>query len=177
MNYYAIVNGINSICALVIAVIIFFHRTRKAVHLTYAFFYLLIFFWAFFYFIWGIQTELHKAMPWLQALLYPVSYVHVAYLHFALLFSETIKKYRKWLVGSYALSTVFALVNGRYGWFDMSYIRNKSPFLYWPHATPWLNAFIVFQVITVLFSFLILYRTIQKAEEPLKIRLKAFFTL
>jgi len=177
MNYYAIINGINSLCALTVVIIIILRRPRKPVHLTYAFFYFLMFLWASTYYIWGIQKDFKSSMFWIQLLAYPVCFIHVSYLHFVLQFSENLHRYKKYLNLGYALSIFFAIINANNGFFNMSYVRDRAPFHYWPHATPFLSMFIAFQISYILFSFFILLKSIQTSNEPLKIRLKVFLAL
>ena len=176
MNYYAIVNGINALCALAIAVIIALRKAKRAAPVAYAYFYLLLFAWASMYFMWGIQTDRSSSLYWLRLLEFPVCYIHVAFFHFCLAFSNNLKSHKRTLYGGYLLSTFFVFVNFRNGFFELNYIRDKDPFRWWPHGTPWLSAFITFQIVYVTLSLWILYRSIKISEEPFRTKLKLFLS-
>jgi len=177
MNYYAIINGINSLLSFGIAVVIFLNKSRKPATVTFGLFAFLVFLWTFFYFMWGLQTELPKSLVWFQLLEYPVCFIHMAYFHFALAFSNNVSKYKKSLLLGYLISVVLAVINSQNGFFDLTYIRNRTPFLYWPHASPLLSLFIGSEVIYVAFSFFILAQSIKTTKEPFKHRLKQFLTI
>src|SRR5690242_8977260 len=125
MNIYALVNGLNAICSLSIAIILLFNRkTQKRIQVIGAAFYFLVFLWAFLYFVWGIQSSLEKSLFWLRALEYPICFIHIAYFQFSLTFAGQEKKYSRHIIAGYALGVLFVLMNYFKLFYDYSYIRN-----------------------------------------------------
>jgi len=177
MNPYALINGLNSILSLSIAAVIFFRKTKKPIQLTYALFSLLLFFWAFFYFIWGFQREKELSLYWLNMLEIPVCFIHIAYFHFMLIFTNKVKAYRKLLVMGYLLSLVLVVLEIKGAFYDLNYIRNRAPFLYWPHAKPLLFLLIGTEIFYLIFSFFVLAKSIKEAVGDQKLRLKYFLLI
>ena len=177
MNYYAVIQGINSVCALTITLIIFFNKSRKPIQIAYGVFSLLLFLWAFFYFNWGFQINKEKSLFWMRLVEFPICFIHTAYFHFMLIFSNSLEKYKKYLYASYAISIIAFFINCFNGFFDLSYIRNKDPFYYWPHATPWTSLFIATEISFVILSFWIVFHAIKNSAEPLKTRLKYYLII
>ncbi len=127
--------------------------------------------------MWGIQNNLGPALFWHRILLYAVCFIHTIYFHFALVFSNNLKKFKKFLVASYILSAVFAIATYYNLLFDLTYIRDKPRFKFWPHYTQWLNVFIAQEIGFVLLSFWILWKSIRVEGDPLKTRLKFFLVV
>lgn len=174
LNIYAIMNGINSICGLLIAAIILFKRGQKPVQITYGLFSLLLFFWASFYFMWGVQTSKQSALFWLYLLEFPVCFIHSAYFHFTLVFCDKTKQYKKLLAVSYVLSAILALIHSQTGFYDLSHVRNLHPFMFWPHARPLLFFLISTEVFFVSLSYYIMYQSIKNAPPSAKTRYMLF---
>ena len=178
MNGYAIVNGINSIISLSIAVVIFAKKSRKPIQLTYGLFSLLLFFWAFFYFIWGFQTQLANAMYWFHLLMTPVCIIHIAYLHFILIYTNNSHNYRKSLIIGYLSSLVFILLNFSDKLYDLSDIQNKNPFLFWPRGSSLLLLVTSTAILYVLLSYIILIQAIYREKNTInKVKLKLLLIL
>jgi len=113
-------------------------------------------------------------LRWLQYLEYPICFIHMAYFHFILSFSDNVRKYRKLLIFGYLFSVLLVLINSQNGFFDSSYLRNKDPFLFWPHASPLLTLFIGAELFYVSFGFYVLAQSIRKAEGTSKSQLRQF---
>jgi signal transduction histidine kinase len=174
LNIYEVVNGINAALSLSIAVIIFFRKGNKPLHLTYAFFSLLLFSWTFSYLLWGLQSDLHNSLIWLQILEFPVCFIHTAYYHFSLIFTDKVKINKTNLILAYASSVFFFFINTKNGFFDLTYIRNRDPFIFCPHATPALLFFNIIEAYFLGLSFYSLIKSIKESTEPAKIRYKYF---
>lgn len=174
MNYYAVFNGINAVLSLTIASIIFLGKSRKPIQLTYAFFSLLLFFWAFFYFMWGIQTRKDEALFWLKCLIYSICFIHTAYFHFTLIVTDKIRQARLLLITAYVSSFGLCLLN----YFDLLYsteiIRAKGAFLFWPYGTRFLLLLIAIQTCFVLISFALMAGFSKSAPEPARSSVRSF---
>ena len=171
-NVYALIHLVNALCGLTIAIIIFFKRGRKPVQVTYGFFSLLLFFYAFFYFLWGIQTNLESSLFWIQMLMYPACIIHAFYFHFTLVICNVVNRFKKILLCGYASSVIFFIINFFNGLFDLNYIRNKDPFLYWPHATSLVALLILTELFYVISSLYVLVISIKVASDFDKPRFK-----
>jgi len=175
MNFYAVANGINSILALSIVITILIRKGNKPIHLTYAFFSLLLFSWAFSYFVWGFQKDSAIAVFWLQCVMLPTCFIHVAYFHFALIFS-TIKtrSYKYLLTFGYLSSVVFCFMSINNMLFDSKDVRAIGPFRYWPHASNFLIVLIAIQLFFFVNSMWILLKNIKYSTELQRMRTKYF---
>lgn len=173
MNLYAIANGLNSICALTIALIIFLSESRKPVQLTYAFFSLLLASWSFLYLIWGFQTTREGSALWLNLLEFPICFIHMAFFHFCLALTNTVKRYSKLLILGYGLSLFLLFLNYRHAFYDFDYVRPMGPFLYWPHATKWLFLLIGIEILYVATGLIINYVALKTTPEPQRSTLKS----
>ena len=172
MNFFSAANGLNALCALAIAIAIFLSRTRKAVHVTFALLTLLLFFWTFGNFMWSLQADSVQAMKWVQLLLYPVCFGHIAMFHFALVFTGQVSQYRRPLWIGYGLSGLLALLN--VGNTFVAGVRPKGMFPYQPQASVWLAFFLLLQAVYVCWAFWVLAGSIRRAEEPTRTRLIYF---
>lgn len=174
MNVYALVNGLNALCSLVVALILLINRPIKEFQLTYAAFSLLLFAWAFAYFVWGFQTEREAGLFWLKALELPVAFIHTLFLHFALSFSGRLRQHRVALISSYLFSCLLVVIHLSGLMYDVEYVRNRSPFLFWPHYKPGLFLFIGAEIFFVSYAMIILFRTIRQSASQARLRLKYF---
>lgn len=176
MNIYALIHGINAIAALAAASIILFSKSRKPAHLGHGWFSLLLFLYTFPYFLWGIQSNPKPAVLFILLLLHAVCFIHVAYFHYALILSDKVQKYKSWLVLGYITSFILAIANHSFLLFDIKNIRPRGPFLFWPHATPYLSILIFIQCSYVLFSWAILWQAMRKDSHQ-KINLKNYLIM
>ncbi len=172
-NVYGAINLINAFCALSIASIIFFKKGRKPIQLTYGLFSLLLFFYGLFYWLWSSETDLSKALYWFKLLMYPTCVIHVVYLHFTLEICDKIKSFRRILIAAYVLCFLFSLLNHFDALYDLQYVRQRLPFLFWPHALPQLGFLIASEVLTVLFSFYVLLVSAKESFGISKLRYKS----
>ncbi len=177
MNVYAAIQGVNALLTLIIGLAIVFTKARKPVHLTYIFWAITIFLWTAFYFLWGLQTDKASALFYIQLLNYPACFIHSAYFHFALVFSDNVGKHKKSLVASYLISFILFLINANNGFMDVSNVRSKFSFPFWPHASPLLGLLIAAQIFYVLFSFYILGSSLKNNKGPKKRSLKFFLLI
>ncbi len=177
MNIYAVIHGINAVTALTAASIIFFSKSRKPILLGHGWFSLLLFLYTFPYFLWGIQTQREYALLFLQLLLYAVCFIHIAYFHYAVLLTDSIKKNIFFLIFGYLISFVLAWMNYIWLFLDLNHVRARGPFLFWAHGTAYLASLIVVQCLYVLWAWLILWKSSRDITAPRNINLKSYLII
>ena len=177
INIYAIINGINGVASLAAASIILFSKSRKPVQLGHGLFSLLLFSYAFPYFLWGIQTHKEYASFFLPWVIYACCFIQAGYFHYVLILSDAIKKYKRFLITGYAISAILAWMNYRGLFYDSLNLRVKGPFLFWPHGKACLPILIFAMIFYVVFALVILWRASQKTSGPTKINLRGYLII
>jgi K+-sensing histidine kinase KdpD len=127
--------------------------------------------WNIFYFLWQNSMDNHDtALFFARALAIPVTLIPAAYTHFAYATTEEIKKRKKALIITYAISLVFCAIA-----FTPYFVDRVEPvmnFNYWPMANTINSIYWVFFSVSILYSSYILIRAyfIAKGVKRLQLR-------
>ena len=176
-NVYAYIQGINAIASMIVASIIFSNKRQNPIHLSYVFFYIVLFLFTFPYFLWGIETDKDRSLFLLKLLMYPICFIHVVYLHYVLILTDRIREHKSWLIFGYLSSLSFAWMVYVPIFYNLNHVRSKGPFLFWPHATAYLWLLIITEVFYVLFSFIILWSASKTKPNSARVNLRIYLII
>lgn len=172
MSALACIGLTNAIASATLALIVWFRAPRRDLARAYSFTNLAVAWWAYFFFLWQLQTTA-EASDWPMRLLITGGVcVNLGFLFTAFTLAGSAQRFRKWLFLAIGMSVIFIgiiLTGHLYGPFSPAYGLG-----YWPSANRWTIAYLIFWHAEVLVGFGVLLCARRSAAGVLKGQLLYF---
>ncbi len=158
MNFYIIVESINTILFIAIGLFVYVRDRKSLVHKTFFRFCLSVSAWTSCYVIWLSSSTYESALFWIRALHVGAVFIPVTYLHHVLTFLKWDKeKKMKFLIkGGYVLS--FFLLSISFTPFFVKKIEPELFFPYWPRPGIFYHFFIFYLASYLVYSWYLIYK-------------------
>ena len=172
IQFYAFSGLLNFFTSLILGVFIFLVSSGTTLRIVFAFLCFAVSFWSFFFFLWLSTHSASLAEFYLRTCMYTVCFMPVLFRHFV---AELTKKSlpKKYLYFHYGISVVFSL-----SIYSRLFAHSPESFLIFPvwlHPGILLSLFIIYFGATVVYSLLLLWKSICHNQGAYKTRVLYVF--
>jgi len=141
MLFFAITGLINALSSTFVGLLVYLKNRKETLNKVFGLMCLSIAVWGFSYFVWQMSTTKESALFWVRGAMMGAIFIPVTYLHFVLVFLELHRSKKLFLILSYTLPFILALLN-----FTPLIVKNVAPelfFPYWPKPGMFFHLFIL----------------------------------
>ena len=162
MNYYIISFSVTALISFLIALFVLSRNTQSKLNITFSFYSLSVFFWAFFYVLFSFAKDYQEALLWNKWLMAGAIFIPAFFMHFILVYLDLDKKHKNIIFFNYALCILFLSILPSH-----LFIKSIIPlygFQFWPHPGYLFHPYFAWFAINIVVAHLLLLTELLKAK-------------